>query len=515
MGNLGYELLDKRTRSSKTFDLGNNKFSWDGTIGSIHYKDNPKNESEQWKEIDNIFKSALAPWNWEMLKASYHIRVKEDFTAGQIIEFEKHGETVQFQPMALEWTNDLDQIQQVSMPQDVVPVITNPEVDLLPVVGMPSHHGTIRWDNSYGEGLDFEWKCTSTRLVKILEIENINNLSIPEQYIIDGGNPVLRLNLIFDPSTDMNIYVDGELWDKSSKMQTFNIIEFRKNGEVLWGFMPLRYWGSGDNPETNYRQSVATLEKRGNKLYISIRVPYEWLQSAVYPVFIDTNVDEQVGANSDDASDDGISTEYLTTGWSNYDKKPGFRFTTVNVPQGTDNIVTAYIEVCAQSSTSSDITIAIGADDVDDSVTFSAEDLPSDRVVTSATVVWDISTASWTDDGTFYGSEIEIKTVIQEIVARDGWSADNALSILFMDSGSGTFNKRSISAREHSTTEAAQLHIEYEAAPPPPAGTTGDLGLALGLGPGGGRVGATGAGSRIPHLDPGLGMKRHPRSRVH
>lgn len=53
------------------------------------------------------------------------------------------------------------------------------------------------------------------------------------------------------------------------------------------------------------------------------------------------------------------------------------------------------------------------------------------------------------------------------------------------------------------------------AAPPPPAGTTGDLGLALGLGPGGGRVGATGSGSRIPHLDEGLGMKRHPRSRVH
>ena len=93
---VGDELLDKRTRSSKTFDLGNNKFSWDGTVGSIHYKDNPKNESEQWKEIDNIFKSALAPWNWEMLDASYHIGVKEDFTSGQIIEFEVQGVIKQY-----------------------------------------------------------------------------------------------------------------------------------------------------------------------------------------------------------------------------------------------------------------------------------------------------------------------------------------------------------------------------------------------------------------------------------
>ncbi|GAI54205.1 unnamed protein product, partial [marine sediment metagenome] len=141
-----------------------------GTIGSIHYKDNG------WQEIDNIFESALAPWNWQMLKAGYHIRVKEDFTAGQIIEFEKQGETVQFQPMALEWTNDLDMIQQISMPQSVTPVITNPEVDLLSAVGVPSHQGTIRWHDGYGQGIDFEWKCSSTRLIKILELESLSKV---------------------------------------------------------------------------------------------------------------------------------------------------------------------------------------------------------------------------------------------------------------------------------------------------------------------------------------------------
>ncbi|GAJ11212.1 unnamed protein product, partial [marine sediment metagenome] len=116
------ELIEKRTRNSKTHHLGGNKYSWDGIIGSVHYKDNPKDEAEQWKEIDNVFEPALPPWGWQMLKAGYHIRVKEDFTAGQIIELEKQGETVQFQPMALEWTNDLDMIQPISMPQGASPV---------------------------------------------------------------------------------------------------------------------------------------------------------------------------------------------------------------------------------------------------------------------------------------------------------------------------------------------------------------------------------------------------------
>ena len=244
------EIISARTINSKTHDLGEGRYAWDGSIGAIHYEDNG------WQEIDNYFEPGVAPWDWQMLEAGYHIRVKEDITAGQIIEFEKQGETVQFQPMALEWTNDLDQIQPIAMPNNVTPVVTNPEVDLLPAVGMLSHQGTIRWNDAYGEGLDFEWQCATTRLMKVLEIESLSKLPSPEQYILDSDNPVLRLNLIFDPSSGTGIYVDDELWDKSSKIQTFSTIEFRKADEVLWGFMPLRYWFSADNAG----QSIATLE---------------------------------------------------------------------------------------------------------------------------------------------------------------------------------------------------------------------------------------------------------------
>ncbi len=468
------ELIGKRTRNSKTHSLGGRKFSWDGTIGSIHYEDNG------WQEIDNIFEPALAPWDWQMLKAGYHIRVKEDFTAGQIIEFEKQGETVQLQPMALEWTNDLDQIQQVSMPQDVAPIITNPEVDLLP--GMSSHQGTIRWNNAYGQGIDFQWKCTSSRLTKILEIESLNKLPLPQQYILDGGNPVLRLNLIFDPPNKQNvdIIVDGQVWNQSSKAQTFTRIGFWKDGEELWSFLPLKYWGSGTDLETNEKQSVATLEKRGNKLYISIRVPYGWLQSAVYPMFIDTDISPQpaqVGASTDDCY------RRLTTDvWdlvnqnqrvgaastSLYQYGGGMRFLNITIPQG-DTIDVAYLTLRARGSRSgAACNSRISAEDVDDAITFADDSAAFDTrwaARTTARVDWD-GIEAWTGDVDY--NSPEIKTVIKEIVDRGSWVSGQDIVIFWDDfedrSTHASNNFRSGYSYNGSTTYAPKLHIEYSAA---------------------------------------------------
>jgi len=464
------ELIEKRTRNSKTHSLGGRKYSWDGTIGSIHYEDNG------WQEIDNYFEPAVAPWDWQMLHAGYHIRVKEDFTAGQITEFEKQGETVQFQPMALEWTNDLDQIQPIAMPHEVSPAITNPEVDLLPAVGMPSYQGTIRWNDAYGEGLDFQWKCSSTRLVKILEIENLNNLIIPEQYILDGGNPVLRLNLIFDPS-DLDIYVDDKVWDKKTKKQTFSIIEFRKDGEVLWGFMPLRYWGSNPEAEDNEGQSVATLEKRGNKLYISIRVPYDWLQNAVYPVFIDTDVDETVIDGKDDAYERGAGGFYpdldyaymqrYSSDTSNNYRCYGLRWRTVNVPKEA-TIITAYHEVYINDSEYADSPAGkIYANKVASAVNFEDDADIIGRVRTDGTGVDGDGYTAWVAVDIGYndwkGSNIELKNVIQEIVNQGTWAANNNLVLLGIADLDGltvfcfyTYDKNAI--------YGAKLHIEYEEA---------------------------------------------------
>jgi len=236
--------------------------------------------------VDNSWAPAVAPWNWEMTHDDNRIRVLEDFTAGQVVEFEKDGDTLHFQPMELQWTNDLGQIEAISMPQNVVPVTGSDFLELNP--GFFDDCGYIRWNNGYGPGIDFQWQCRPGTLEKRLRIDALTDLPVPAPYIIAGGNPVLRLNMIFDPTGIDDILVNGQVWDEATEVQTFDVIQFRKAGQAIWHFKPLRYWCSDDGLRDG--ESVATVSKSGNSLYISILVPYSWLQTAVYPVFIDADV---------------------------------------------------------------------------------------------------------------------------------------------------------------------------------------------------------------------------------
>ncbi len=467
------EIVSLRTLNSKTTDLGGGRYALDSTIGAVHYEDNG------WQEIDNELVPGAAPWDWVMTEAGYKVGVNEDFTSGQVIQFWKQGSTVNLQPMALEWTNDLDQIQQISMPQNVTPVITNPEVELLP--DMNSHQGTIRWDNAYGQGLDFEWQCTPTRLVKILQIDNLNNLPIPEPFIIAGGNPVLRLNLIFDPS-DLDIHIDGEVWDKKKKTQTFSVIEFRKNGEVLWGFTPLMYWSS--DLEELAQQSVATLEKRGNNLYISIRVPYTWLQNSVYPVFVDANVDVQVGASTDDCGRSTNSANYFTLtevqGYAGYydasyqNNGSAYRFLNVTVPSGATIDTATITFTCLTARSTTTVNTRLRAEANINPATFSTSANFDARTWTTALVNWD-AIAAWTAE-TEYTSP-EIKTCIQEVIGLPSWASGNPMAILWDDfqerSTQSNLTRRESYSYDGSSAKAAKLHIEYTpAGGNPPTVTT-------------------------------------------
>jgi len=216
--------------------------------------------------IDNALVPDVLPWNWRMDKAPYVIRVKNDITAGQILEYSRDGSTMTLQPMALEWTNAMDQIQPVAMPTNVTPVVIN---------------NAIEWVNGYGLGRSFKWEATPFKLNKTLVINSPANLPVPTL-----SDPELRLSLIFEPSSDIEVYVNDALWGKKTKIQTFDSIQFKKGDIVLWQFVPLDFWDSTGNRG----QSVATLDRKGNSLYISIRVSNTWIQQAVFPIYLDADV---------------------------------------------------------------------------------------------------------------------------------------------------------------------------------------------------------------------------------
>ena len=110
-----------------------------------------------------------------------------------------------------------------------------------------------------------------------------------------------------------------------------------------------------------------------------------------------------------------------------YYRKAFFRFQNDVVPQGA-TIDSAYIKLNWEGGEEVDFLIA--AVDVDDF------DVPTDNTYaahdteTTATVSWNITSEGSQDSGKYYKTSPDIKTIIQEIVDRTGWSSGNAIGII-------------------------------------------------------------------------------------
>lgn len=262
----------RRWRHGACFDLPDGRRQYI-VSGPMHYQ-----VGEAWEEIDNRWLPAAAPWDYQMLAAEYQARLVQRFDAGQILRLEKAGHYLTFQPMALSFTNDLDQIQQISMPQNVDGAVSNfGETGLC-------QQGRIDWPAGYGSGLDFAYIPSTHFFKKLLTVANPAALGAPQQYIIDGGNPVVALSFIF--SSDLDLYVDGELWDRKERVESAERIEFRDGETLHW------WWGVPRATDADGEEQPGTIElkKQGNSLYVSVRVPWAWLDAAAYPVEIDPDI---------------------------------------------------------------------------------------------------------------------------------------------------------------------------------------------------------------------------------
>ncbi|KKK57080.1 hypothetical protein LCGC14_3058090, partial [marine sediment metagenome] len=228
----------------------------------------------------------------EATKAGFEMRALSTLNAGQVIEYRNGSEWVRFQPMALQYSNDLDQIQPISMPASVAATVDD---------------DTLTWMGGYGPGLDFSWQVQTARLMKLLTINAPTDLPAVDQFILDGGNPVLELNLIFAFSNGVTPYVNGQPWGKGQNAgdrDTQGLVEFRDGqGNILWWFNLPRSWDS----EGNEQLGTFRFKKQGNSLFVTHRVPLSFVQNAVYPLMVDTTIDEQVGFGVDDAKEKALN----------------------------------------------------------------------------------------------------------------------------------------------------------------------------------------------------------------
>jgi hypothetical protein len=298
----------RRWKSGACFDLPDGRRQYI-ISGPMHYQ-----VGEAWEEIDCRWLPDTVPWDYQMVYAEYQARVLQRLDAGQILRLEKAGHYLTFQPMALNFTNDLHQIQQISMPETVDGVVSNSgETELC-------QQGRIDWADGYGAGLDFAYIPSTHFFRKLLTIANLAALGTPAQYILDGGNPAVSLSFIFE--SDLDLYVDGELWDRNERVETAERIEFRDGETVHW------WWGVPRARDADGEDQPGTIElkKQGNSLYVSVRVPWAWLETAVYPVVVDP--DTYYGETTDGRIY-GRDANYATARSTSFGADVGVDYTTV------------------------------------------------------------------------------------------------------------------------------------------------------------------------------------------
>ncbi len=427
------------------------KCSFDGQVGGgWHHNGN--------QETDTAWASGVAPWSYQMVKANYNLFALSQFNQGQIIKWldPASGRYVAFQPMALQWTNSLNQIQQISMPQSVVAQVSD---------------DVLYWPAGYGAGLHFKYVASPTRLNKLLIIDSAASLPATSY-------DTLELNFIMSMSSGVTPYIDSgsglAAWDKKTTKDTVKAIEFRlSGGAVVWSFaIPTAYDSAGESTT-----GVMRLKKSGSSLYVSVRFPKSWISavpSNAWPIYIDPTVGYQVGASG---SDGFVRTNqsYLNNSSTNLNigRTAGgnihdtfFLFSAVTIPDGAtiDSAVLQYKQYIYGGTP----VIRIFAENATNPA---APTTYAEYAARSWTTAY-VQHQSPYDDDAFH--DFDMKAVIEELMAARSYATGSNIHIAAKEACAAGDNYGSVRSYDSAASSAGKISIVYtEAVTSSWAGTWG------------------------------------------
>ena len=255
------ELTGKRNENQKVFQNPDGKEQYIIGSGPMHYQD-----GKNWQEINTQI--ASNDQGFEMLQSIYKAWFNRSFADSQddnkgIVKMEKDGYGIVVTPGDLAWDNGSSN-SLISVPQDV---------------SGETNGNKVTYKNAYGPGLDFTYQTNDTKLTKNLTIPSLDSLPKPS-----NENTNLSLNLGFNLTKDMDIYVGNEKWDGQEISYKDKPLQFKKDGKLIWQFLPPKAW---DSSSDNIISGNTTLTKSGQNLSIVLIFPYTWLKTAQYPVTID------------------------------------------------------------------------------------------------------------------------------------------------------------------------------------------------------------------------------------
>jgi len=452
----GEEITSKRTRNSKTFFAGGNRLAWEGTIGSIHYKDNPDDVGEPWKDIDsNIVVSPKADWDWEVVKGGWHLLIKNDTT----VAVGKDGNWIGFRYGGIgyiDWATKERVILQTR--QLVTPVIEG---------------NKITWYGIFN-GVDLEYIYDNDRFKENLIFSQAARdwltANPPSSYGLDNATTYFGGYLEFDwqgsyPAEDK--WGNTISWENANEFIDKEVFFRHPIKNKIVTALPIGWVSHDAVEEENWVKIRQRFWKEGTKYYLLFGSKVSELsQMPAGTLIFDPTIDEQVGASSDDATRRLVPSYFGLTAYNNagdysstsYDYASGARFTTVDIPQGV-TIDVAYLELKAETLYGSIPTTVIEGEDTDNAATFSTEANYDGRARTTANVNW--TPAAWVTD-TWYQSS-SIVSVVQEIVNRAGWAANNAMAFFWRDAAGwgGVPKLLTACSYDWGAANAPKLHIEY------------------------------------------------------
>ena len=181
-----------------------------------------------------------------------------------------------------------------------------------------------------------------------------------------------------------------------------------------------------------------------------------------------------IAASADDAvqaPDTSVSITSVVMNANSASQGAGMRWQNVTIPQGsTINSATLTINVVNTSFDDPDVNIYGQA--ADNAAAFAAtNNNVSSRTATTATVTW-----TATSIGAGAKNAPELKTVIQEITDRAGWSSGNALALIIWGRSGASLLRWN---QYDNGSGAASLSIDYT---DPPAATVGSKTARVRLG---------------------------------
>lgn len=166
------------------------------------------------------------------------------------------------------------------------------------------------------------------------------------------------------------------------------------------------------------------------------------------------SISKRISHSYDDAEEDDGDMSRTSSDLDMGEEWIGLRFQGLTIPQGA-TITNAYIQFTADASDNGSTSLRIYGEDEDDADQFSSSDDDiTDRTRTSAYKNW--TPTSWTSNST-YNSE-DIKTIVQEIVNRTGWSSGNDMAFIIKPIS----GERDAYSYNQSSSKAPLLVIEYQ-----------------------------------------------------